>query len=174
MSDDLRPYTCDAMLGKDLNENPAGRKKAQKQIQKCRLVFSTCNGAALGLLRSEIFPIVIIDEASQQTEPASLVPLVKGCQRAILVGDHVQLRATVHKYAELQGYDISLFERLYHRDSSFPSQTTPCSHPRMIMLDTQYRMHASLCAFSSAEFYDNSLGTALLDSDRPLPPSKFP
>ena len=163
------------MFGKDLNENPAGRKKAQKQIQQCRLVFTTCIGAGLGLLRSERFPIVVIDEASQQTETASLVPLAKGCNRAILVGDHVQLRATVHKHAELQGFDVSLFERLYLTASSSTSgPKTTAAGLQTVMLDTQYRMHSSLCSFSSNEFYDGRLQTALPDFTRPLPPSQFP
>ena len=100
------------MMGKDLNENPAGRRKAQKRIKECRMVFTTCIGAGLGLLRSERFNTVIIDEASQQTEPQSLVPLTKGCTKAVLVGDHKQLSATVLPLAQAMESDISLFERL--------------------------------------------------------------
>ena len=155
------------MLGKDLNENPAGRKKAQKQIKDCRLVFTTCLGAGLGLLRSETFDIVVIDEASQQTEPQALVALTKGCFKAILVGDHVQLGATVSLQAEALGFEQSLFERLYRSPEDE-------ERLRKVMLDTQYRMHASICDFSSSEFYDARLKTALQDSDRPLLPVSFP
>ncbi|KAI4137322.1 MAG: hypothetical protein LQ341_005190, partial [Variospora aurantia] len=167
VAEDLRQHTCDAMLGKDLNENHAGRRKAQKQIKQCRLIFTTCIGAGLGLLRSERFDTVIIDEASQQVEPQSLVPLVKGCKKAILVGDHVQLRATVHPHSQVLGFDVSLFERLYSASSSEGG-------PQKVMLDTQYRMHQSICAFSSAEFYNGRLRTAVEDSSRPLLPSSFP
>lgn len=155
------------MLGKDLNEAHAGRKQAQKRIKECRLVFTTCIGAGLGLLRSENFDTVIIDEASQQIEPQSLVPLVKGCQKAILVGDHVQLRATVHPQSQILGLDVSLFERLYNSPSNE-------NRLRKVMLDTQYRMHESICAFPSAEFYGGNLKTAVEDSTRPLLPSSFP
>ncbi|KAL8665418.1 MAG: hypothetical protein Q9202_002311 [Teloschistes flavicans] len=167
VAEDLRRYTCDAMMGKDLNDDPSGRRKAQKRIKNCRLIFTTCIGAALGLLRTETFDTVIIDEASQQTEPQSLVPLTKGCFKAILVGDHVQLRATVQQHAQLVGFDVSMFERLY--DS--PDDETRF---RKVMLDTQYRMHASICHFSSTEFYDNKLQTAVEDHDRPLLPREFP
>ena len=155
------------MIGKDLNDNPAGRRKAQKQIKECRLIFTTCIGAGLGLLRSESFDTVVIDEASQQTEPHSLVPLAKGCSKALLVGDHVQLAATVSQHARAMGFDVSLFERLY---------TSPDCENRLnkVMLDTQYRMQASICAFSSAEFYGERLKTAVEDSDRLLMPSSFP
>ena len=155
------------MMGKDLNENPAGRRKAQKRIKDCRMVFTTCIGAGLGLLRSERFDTVIIDEASQQTEPQSLVPLTKGCTKAVLVGDHEQLSATVLPLAQAMDFDISLFERL--------QKSPDCSdRVRKLMLDTQYRMHASICAFSSNEFYEGRLKTAVSDSSRPLRPSTFP
>jgi len=163
---DLRSYTCDAMMGKDLSSNVAARRKAQKRIKEARLIFTTCIGASLGLLRSESFDVVLVDEASQQTEPATLVPLVKGCSRAILVGDHVQLRATVQKNAVLTGYDISLFERHYN--------LPPRKHVAKAMLDTQYRMHRTICEFSSNEFYEGKLKTAVAHDSRPLPLSAFP
>jgi len=164
-------YTCDAMVGKEISADMSGRKKAQKRISECRLIFTTCIGAGLGLLREEKFGVVVIDEASQQTEPASLVPLVKGCQKAILVGDHVQLRATVQQHAVLQQYDVSLFERLYTRQRQPPElDTSFCK----VMLDTQYRMHEDVCMFSSTEFYEGKLRTGVAPDKRPLPLSEFP
>lgn len=161
----MRPYTCDAMIGKELAQDFKVQKVARKRIQGARLVFTTCIGAALGLLRDEDFSIVIIDEASQQTEPMTLVPLVKGCSKAVLVGDHVQLRATVRPLAQVQDYDVSLFERLYREDGS---------NIQKMMLDSQYRMHREICSFSSEEFYDGRLGTAVPDDARPLHDSQFP
>ncbi|KAL2063554.1 hypothetical protein VTL71DRAFT_5359 [Oculimacula yallundae] len=171
VADDLRKYTCDAMLGKDINSNYSARKKAQAQIKKASLVFTTCIGAGLGLLRSELFDTVIIDEASQQTEPASLVPLTKGCRKAILVGDHVQLGATVQPYAVLTGYNVSLFERLYTKVA--PDDGTGAGFSK-VMLDTQYRMHEDICKFSSDEFYGSKLLTGIAKSARPVPESQFP
>ena len=161
----MRPYTCDAMMGKELAEDFKAQKVARKRIRDARLVFTTCIGAALGLLRDEEFNTVIIDEASQQTEPMSLVPLVKCCTKAILVGDHVQLRATIQPLAQLQDFDVSLFERLYHQGGSSIQK---------VMLDSQYRMHREICGFSSEEFYDGRLCTAVPDDARPLPESQFP
>lgn len=154
------------MLGKDLTGNLPARRKAQKRIKEARLIFTTCIGASLGLLRDEIFDVVVVDEASQQTEPATLVPLVKGCSRAILVGDHVQLRATVQKNAVLTGYDISLFERHYNISAR--------RGVAKVMLDTQYRMHRSICDFSSTEFYQGKLKTHVPHDNRPLTMSQFP
>ena len=153
------------MLGKDLNEDFKSQKEARKRIRGARLIFTTCIGAGLGLLRKEKFSTVIIDEASQQTEPMSLVPLVKGCTKAILVGDHVQLRATVQPLAQLQQFEVSLFERLYNSAGAGIHK---------VMLDAQYRMHRDICNFSSTEFYDSRLITAVSDDARPLPDSQFP
>ncbi len=168
VAEDIRPYTCDAMMGKELAEDFKALKVARKRIHDARLVFTTCIGAALGLLRNEKFNTVIIDEASQQTEPMSLVPLVKSCSKAILVGDHVQLRATVQPLSLVQDYDVSLFERLYHHPGGSKMNI------QKVMLDSQYRMHRDICAFSSEEFYNGNLSTAVPDDARPLPESQFP
>jgi len=128
------------------------------------LVFATCDGAGLGLLRREQFEIVLIDSASQQTEPESLVPLSKGCQRAIFVGDHAQSRATVRRHGDIADFAISLFEKHYTR------HCTP--GVAKVMLDTQYSIHPTICDFSSREFYQNKLKSA--NSSLTLPPSKFP
>ena len=164
---DLKNYTCDAMEGKDLNAHPEARRKALARIQEARLIFTTCVGAGLGLLKSEKFEIVIVDEASQQTESSSLVPLVKGCRRAILVGDHVQLRTTVRPHAKVLEHDVSLFERLYvTKDNEGAVEK--------VMLNTQYRMHPSICAFPSSAFYDGQLLSAPSCANNPLCPSLFP
>jgi superfamily I DNA and/or RNA helicase len=165
------------MMGKELYTSYSALNKARDQIKRCQLIFTTCIGSGLGLLRSEIFDTVIVDEASQQTEPASLVPLTKGCRKAILVGDHVQLGATVHKHAVLQGFDVSLFERLYKQDSQSDSvfwDRAASGSVAKVMLDTQYRMHSSICAFSSREFYEGKLRTGISNNSRSLSPSAFP
>jgi superfamily I DNA and/or RNA helicase len=83
----LQAYTIDARVGGDMNENSALLKKAQARVKSAVIVFTTCAGAGLGVLRKVDFEIVLIDEASQITEPCALIPLVKGCHRAVLVGD---------------------------------------------------------------------------------------
>jgi superfamily I DNA and/or RNA helicase len=58
-------YTCDVIVRKEISTDISGRKKAQKRISECRLIFITYIGAALGLLQEEKFSVIIIDEASQ-------------------------------------------------------------------------------------------------------------
>jgi superfamily I DNA and/or RNA helicase len=51
--------------------------------------------------------------ALQAVEPSLLVPLVMGCRQAYLVGDPVQLPATVISSKAVEyGYDCSMFKRL--------------------------------------------------------------
>lgn len=83
----LQSYTVDARIGGDMNENNRLVKQAESRVKSAVIVFTTCAGAGLGILRKVDFDVTIIDEASQITEPCALIPLVKGCQRAILVGD---------------------------------------------------------------------------------------
>jgi regulator of nonsense transcripts 1 len=143
---ELVKYTCDAMDRKEFNVNSNAKRLALERIQQARVIFTTCAGAGLGLLRSEKFQIVLIDESSQQTEPMSLIPLSKGCQQAILVGDHVQLRGTVGKYARTMGMEVSLFERLYTAENAADQKVSK------VMLNVQYRMHPQISEFPSREF----------------------
>ena len=83
----LQDYTIDARVGGDMNENNRLIKKAQERIKSAKIVFTTCAGAGLGILRKVNFEIAIIDEASQITEACALIPLVKGCKKGVLVGD---------------------------------------------------------------------------------------
>lgn len=66
------------------------------------------------------FEAVIIDEAAQAVELDTLIPLRYGCRNCILVGDPLQLPATViSRRAVDLGYSRSLFARL--EACGFPS-----------------------------------------------------
>lgn len=82
----LMGYTVGAQVG-DIQQDVKLLSKAQKRVKEATVVFTTCAGSGLGSLRTLDFETVVIDEASQLTEPCSLIPLVKNCKRAILVGD---------------------------------------------------------------------------------------
>lgn len=59
------------------------------------------------------FTQVLIDEATQATEPETLIPILKGAKHVILVGDHCQLGPVIMcKKAAKAGLNQSLFERL--------------------------------------------------------------
>ncbi|KAL1743074.1 P-loop containing nucleoside triphosphate hydrolase protein [Schizophyllum fasciatum] len=74
------------------------------------VVCTTCMSAASAVLNVADFPVVFIDEASMSTEPASLVPLMKGSQHVALIGDHKQLPPVITSpEAQALGLGISRF-----------------------------------------------------------------
>ncbi|THH30257.1 hypothetical protein EUX98_g3918 [Antrodiella citrinella] len=111
------------------------------------VVCTTCITSASIQLTVSDFPIVFIDEASMSTEPATLIPLMKGSQHVALIGDHKQLPPVITSpEAQAKGLGVSLFERLAD-EGMVPS----------IMLDIQYRMHPRISHFPSHEFYNFSV-----------------
>ena len=125
-------------------------------LDDAEVICATTIGCGHRLLESRKFPIVLMDEATQATEPSALVPIVKGCRQLILVGDHQQLPPTVlSRRAEKGGLNRSLFDRLI-----------ACGLGS-VMLTTQYRMHPVLREFPSARFYDNRLEDGCSAAERP-------
>jgi superfamily I DNA and/or RNA helicase len=122
-------------------------------------VCTTCVSAASITLNAMDFPVVFLDEASMSTEPASLIPLMKGAQHVALIGDHKQLPPVItSQEAQSGGFGVSLFERLIE-EGVVPS----------VMLDTQYRMHPSLARFPSGEFYNDLLLDGVADAGGDVP-----
>ncbi|KAL7120163.1 hypothetical protein ACP275_02G106600 [Erythranthe tilingii] len=117
-------------------------------LDEAVIVFSTLSFSGSGLFSklNRGFDVVIIDEAAQAVEPATLIPLANGCKQVFLVGDPVQLPATViSPVATKFGYTTSLFKRL--QMAGYPVQ----------MLKTQYRMNPEIRSFPSREFYNEEL-----------------
>lgn len=123
--------------------------------------------------KQELFKIqkidrVIVDEASQILEPM-LLGLLSHFKQFILIGDHKQLPAVVQQSKEqsavkntslrrlgLFNRRNALFERLFYRAQQ---EGWTWAYD---MLSHQGRMHASIAAFPSAQFYEGKL--------HPLPP----
>ena len=64
-------------------------RQAEEEILKnAEGVCTTCVAAFDRRLRNFKFRQVLIDEATQATEPESLIPILKGAKHVILVGDH--------------------------------------------------------------------------------------
>ena len=127
-------------------------------LEHAQVICATCVGAGDLLLDSRRFPLVLLDEATQATEPASLIPLTKGARHVVLVGDHRQLPPTViSRTAEAGGLNRSLFERMI--DLGVPAT----------LLETQYRMHPVIREWPSERFYDGRLEDGIDAADRPAP-----
>lgn len=144
-------------------------KEKMKVLKNAQVVCCTCIGSGGDILDSMTFERVLVDEATQATEPAVLVPLTRGCRQLVLVGDHCQLPPTVlSTRAEEEGLGVPLFSRM-----------VACGVPPY-MLDTQYRMHPAISMFPSDLFYGGKLNDGVSPPERrplqgfPWPREEFP
>ena len=139
-------------MRKEARELVADARRIESQIvehllDSASVVCATLTGLDGQALGDRAFDMVVIDEAAQAIEPACWIPLLRS-GRVVLAGDHCQLPPTIiSPEAAKEGLAVSLLERLV-RDLG------PQISRR---LTTQYRMHAAIMGFSSAEFYDASL-----------------
>jgi regulator of nonsense transcripts 1 len=142
------------------------RRAAERELlNHADVICVTCVGAADPRLtsRSMRFRQCLVDEATQATEPESLIPLVLGVKQLVLVGDHCQLGPVVmSKKAAKAGLNRSLFERLI-----------TLGH-RPLRLNVQYRMHPALSAFPSVTFYEGALQNGVSHEERVRPSVPFP
>jgi DNA replication ATP-dependent helicase Dna2 len=98
------------------------------------------------VLQSEIFDVVIIDEAGQMNEPTALGALA-AADSFVLVGDHKQLPPLVNSsIADRGGYGISILKRLADQ---YPHAIAP--------LTMQYRMNEAICKISSESIYGGQM-----------------
>lgn len=135
----------------------------EKILHAAEVICTTCVAAFDRRLRNLKFKQVLIDEATQATEPETLISILKGAKHVILVGDHCQLGPVIMcKKAAKAGLNQSLFERLV------------CLGIRPIRLQVQYRMHPCLSNFPSMTFYEGSLQNGISKQDRILPGFEFP
>ncbi|MCF6201624.1 MAG: IGHMBP2 family helicase [Hydrogenimonas sp.] len=115
----------------------------KKILRGADVVLSTNGMVGSEALEGEAFDLAVIDEASQQMEPSTLLPMMRA-EKVVLAGDHKQLPPTV-----LSGLDIlkhSLFERLM-KNESLPST----------MLQVQYRMNETIMDFPNRLMYSKKL-----------------
>jgi len=114
-------------------------------IDRPQIVATTTNSA--DRLTDERFGLIVVDEATQTSIPATAVPLKFG-SRLVLAGDHKQLPPYYSREnASDESFIPSLFEHLLDRFGDI--STTTLRH--------QYRMHESIANFSNNEFYDGLL-----------------
>ena len=116
-------------------------------LEKAEVVCSTNATAGSEVLEDMNFDVLVIDEATQATEPSCLIPITNASQ-VIMAGDHKQLPPTIlSREAEDGGLGVTLFERL----------AEDYNGTIMDMLEQQYRMHEDIMNFSGKQFYDSSL-----------------
>ena len=123
------------------------KQAVEAVLNKADVICSTNITAGSEILEDFHFDLSVIDEATQATQPAALIPYFKA-DKSILLGDHKQLPPTViNQKAAGEGLAKSLFEKLseLHGDDALSS------------LIIQYRMNRKIMGFSSLNFYNDSL-----------------
>ena len=122
------------------------------------------------------FDTVIVDEAARANPLDLFIPMSMASRRIILVGDDRQLPHMLepdiegqlqeeHQLTEQQllAFKSSLFERLRLKLQELQKQD---GTQRVVMLDTQFRMHKVLGDFVSQQFYE-AVGMEKVKSGRP-------
>ncbi len=122
-------------------------KAIENILDRADVVCTTNSTAGSDLLENRTFDVLVLDEATQATEPSCLIPMTKA-EQVIMAGDHRQLPPTVkNREAAQNGMRETLFEKLAERHGDSIKQ----------MLTVQYRMHRDIMTFSSQAFYDSEL-----------------
>jgi hypothetical protein len=174
---------------RDMSLQPYERALAAKDIQRCLMdvqksiaktapvIVTTCIGANQLLVTSDdstAFPLVVLDEAAQTTEPALVCALSAArAEQVVLVGDTRQLPPTIASMELRATLGVSPMARL---EKSGVGQKT---------LSVQYRMPPALLKHPSSYFYSGLVVCAdeLLVSDDEVidgsvaaftPPKGFP
>ena len=173
-----------AQLSNALRYDPM---QAQSTTEEYAMVVgATCQQAAgnqmsslkqvAGLEHASIsFDTVVIDEAARANPLDLFIPMAMAERRIILVGDDRQLphllepdieqevaRQNDLGSVERKAFEVSLFERLRVQLQRLEQVD---KEPRVVMLDTQFRMHPVLGDFVSQQFYE-SVGMEAVKSGR--------
>lgn len=144
----------------------------QDLLERTKILCTTCSGTMHKHL--ETFPrdkvgLIVMDEATQASEPECLVPLAQFANaKVVFIGDQMQLPPTILSGAVRQSKEeYSLFGRLIDCVSA-----TECKAISKVMLDTQYRMHPAIALFPNTRFYGSKLQNGVTSHERKLLPPK--
>ena len=128
-------------------------------LNNATMIFVTLiSSGRKSLAEMEPIDVMLVDEAAQSVEAATLIPMRFKPKKILLVGDPQQLPGTVissllnpHGHEadhESKHYDWSMMWRLIN-EAGAPH----------LMLNRQYRMHPLICQWPSSQYYGGELKT---------------
>ena len=97
---------------------------------------------------AEAVDLLFVDEAGQ-ISLANTVAVSQAARSVVLLGDPQQLEQP-QRGSHPDGTDVSALEHLLGEHPTLPPD-------RGLFLDTTWRLHPSICAFTSEQFYENRL-----------------
>ncbi|XP_040555328.1 protein ZGRF1 isoform X3 [Gallus gallus] len=154
MKEDLAPAEK-MYIRKSIERHKLGTNKTA--LQQVKVVGVTCAACPFPCLDTLKFPVVVLDECSQMTEPTSLLPIARfQCEKLVLVGDPKQLPPTIQGSESIheKGLEQTLFDRL-----------CLMGH-KTILLRTQYRCHPAISAIANELFYEGNLIDGVSEKER--------
>ncbi|KFQ17915.1 Uncharacterized protein C4orf21, partial [Merops nubicus] len=154
LKEDLTPAEK-IYVRKSIEQHKLGTNKTI--LQQVKVVGVTCAACPFPCLNSLKFPVVMLDECSQMTEPASLLPIARfQCEKLVLVGDPKQLPPTIQGSESVheKGLEQTLFDRL-----------CLMGH-KAVLLRTQYRCHPAISAIANELFYEGNLIDGVSEKER--------
>ncbi|NXY48452.1 ZGRF1 protein, partial [Ceuthmochares aereus] len=154
MKEDLTPVEK-MYVRKSIEQHKLGTNKTI--LQQVKVVGVTCAACPFPCLNTLKFPVVMLDECSQMTEPASLLPIARfQCEKLVLVGDPKQLPPTIQGSESIheKGLEQTLFDRL-----------CLMGH-KPVLLRMQYRCHPAISAIANELFYEGSLIDGVSEKER--------
>ncbi|XP_040411902.1 protein ZGRF1 isoform X3 [Cygnus olor] len=154
LKEDLTPIEK-IYVRKSIEQHKLGTNKTI--LQQVKVVGATCAACPFPCLNNLKFPVVMLDECSQMTEPASLLPIARfQCEKLVLVGDPKQLPPTIQGSESVheKGLEQTLFDRL----CLMGHKTIP--------LRTQYRCHPAISAIANELFYEGNLIDGVSEKER--------
>ena len=160
-----------AALARELRETQEGKADARaRALGKCRVVATTAASCANECLRDSTFALVVLDEASQITEPAFVAAVSSfGCETLVAVGDPKQLGPVVENDGSSvfrnDANDESRKGSALSRSRSLFARLAEAGHAPTL-LRAQYRCHPALSAVANACFYGGALEDGVQVSDR--------
>lgn len=128
-------------------------------------------------LTSELFDMVVIDEASQ-CDIASAIPLIYRAKQVVVIGDPLQLRhiSKVEHYEEKylqEKLNLSAYQLSYASNSlyDFCDSLAKLSKLESVLLINHYRCHPDIIGYSNEIFYRPKFGQ---DLNIQTHPDQFP
>ncbi|KAJ7369746.1 Protein zgrf1 [Desmophyllum pertusum] len=140
---------------KGIEQHKLGENK--RKLSQVRVVGVTCAACVFPCLHKLKFPVLLLDECSQMTEPASLLPMARfECRKLVLVGDPKQLSPTIQ--GSEPEHETGLEQTMFDRLMKMGYEPT--------LLRTQYRCHPAISGISNRLFYENKLFDGVTAEDR--------
>ncbi|XP_070600520.1 3'-5' exoribonuclease HELZ2 [Erythrolamprus reginae] len=146
----------------------------REQIDRRRIVLTTCMTSRDLGLPCGYFTHILIDEAAQMLECEALVPLSLASQSTliILAGDHMQKTPRLYSlHKDEQSADYTLLNRLFQH---YKKEQHEVAFKSRIIFNENYRSTAGIIEFVSKHFYVGREDTISAKGNVPPHPEFYP